>query len=49
MDIEGGEQLPMSRPLFAFLIEKLSTRAEGGHFIAKWRITVYISNNRLFL
>jgi len=25
---------------FAFLIEKLSTRAEGGHLIAKCRITV---------
>jgi len=33
----------MSRPLFAFLIEKLSTRAEGGHFIAKWQITVVFS------
>ena len=34
----------MSRPQFAFLIEKLSTRAEGVHFIAKWRITVFSSN-----
>ena len=34
----------MSRPQFAFLIEKLSTRAEGVHFIAKWRITVFFTN-----
>jgi len=33
----------MSRPEFAFLIEKLSTRAEGGHFIANGRITVFFS------
>ena len=25
-------------------IEKLSTRAEGVHFIAKWRITVFFTN-----
>jgi len=30
----------MSRPWFAFLIEKWSTRADDDHFIAKWRITV---------
>jgi len=34
----------MSRPWFAFLIEKLSTRAEVVHSIAKWRITVCFSN-----
>ena len=34
----------MSRPQFAFLIEKLSTRAEGVHYIAKWRITVFFTN-----
>jgi len=34
----------MSRPYFAFLIENLSTRAEGVYFIAKWRIIVVFSN-----
>jgi len=40
--IYSGSHLSwMSRPEFAFLIEKLSTRAEVVHFIAKWRITVF--------
>jgi len=30
----------MSRPYFAFLVEKLSTRDDGVHLIAKLRITV---------
>ena len=30
--------------MFAFLIEKLSTRADGVHFIAQLRITIFFSN-----
>ena len=40
-----GAHFCMSRPQFAFLIEKLSTRAEVVHLIAKWRITVFFSNS----
>ena len=42
--MEGLTPYTMSRPYFAFLIEKLSTRAEVVHFIAKWRMTVFLLN-----
>jgi len=42
--IIGCASAGMSRPEFAFLIEKLSTRAEVVHFIAKRRITGFFLN-----
>jgi len=43
--IDGAcKERRMSRPQSAFLIISFSTRAEGSHFIAEWRITVFVSD-----
>jgi len=34
----------MSKPEFAFLISKKSTRADVDHLLATWRVTVFFSN-----